>query len=187
MVKIILQLTEDHHRINAMLNLLEQELTFLESGDDNEFDHQIVLGVFDYIKYQPDVFHHPLEELIFDRLWRYSEKQSVIERLQVDHSKLAAQTKDCQMIFFRWRQDGELFDRTRANELAKNYIDVQRAHIALEEREIFPFAIDALTEADWMEINEYAIAAAPSADPVFGPTFIERYRDIRNNIQKKLG
>ncbi len=68
-----------------------------------------------------------------------------------------------------------------------NYIDVQRQHIALEEREIFPFAVDALTAADRIEINEYAIAAAPSADPVFGPTVIERYRNIRSNIQKKLG
>ncbi len=59
--------------------------------------------------------------------------------------------------------------------------------MALEEREIFPFAVDALTEADWMEINEYAIAAAPSSDPVFGPTVIERYRNIRSNITKKLG
>ncbi len=187
MNKVILQLTEDHHRINEMLNLLEQEITVLESGDDDNFDYQIVLGILDYIKYHPDVFHHPLEELIFDRLWRYSEKQSVIERLQEDHSKLAAQTRDCQMVFFRWRQEGELWDRTRASELAKNYIDVQRLHIALEEREIFPFAVDALTEADWMEINEYAIAAAPSTDPVFGPTVIERYRNIRSKIQKKLG
>ena len=187
MNKIILRLMEDHHRINEMLNLLEQEITVLDSDDDIDFDYQIVIGILDYIKYQPDVFHHPLEELIFDRLWLHSEKQSIIEGLKNDHSKLAAQTKDCQMIFFRWRQEGELWDRSRARELAKNYIDVQRQHIALEEREIFQFAVDALTEADRMEINEYAIAAAPSVDPVFGSTVIERYRNIRSNIQKKLG
>ncbi len=185
MNKIILQLMEDHHRFSELLYLLSQEITVLNSDED--FDFQFALGILDYIKYQPDLLHHPLEELIFDRIWHHSERRPVIEKLQDDHSKLAGQTKECRIIFIRWKQEGELWDRTRANELVEDYIDVHRRHMAMEEREIFPFAVDTLTEADWEEINEYAIAAAPSADPLFGPTVMERYSNIRSNIQKKLG
>ena len=66
MNKIILQLTEDHHRKDELLNLLSQEITGFNSGDD--LDYRFVLGILDYFNYQPDVFHHPREELIFDQL-----------------------------------------------------------------------------------------------------------------------
>ena len=59
--------------------------------------------------------------------------------------------------------------------------------MALEERELFPFAVDTLTETNWKQINEYAIAAVPSVDPMFGPSVIERYGNIQSNIQKTLG
>ena len=185
MNKIILQLTEDHHRMDELLNLLAKKLTVLASDDD--FDCQFFLGILEYFEHQPNVFHHPLEELIFDRLWHHRDLRSVIEKLQDEHSKLSIQTKECRTIFIRWRQEGELWDRTRASELIEDYIDVHRQHMALEERELFPFAVDTLTDANWKNINEYAIAAAPSADPVFGPTVIERYRNIQSNIQEKLG
>ncbi len=87
----------------------------------------------------------------------------------------------------RWQREGELYDRARAGEFGKAYIDAQRKHVALEERNLFPRAAQILTEADWKVISDYADVSSPSADPVFGPPVIERYRNIRDSIQKELG
>ena len=62
---IIQKLNQDHHRLAELLNVLDEQMDLLDS--DIEFDSELTLGVLEYIKYYPDVFHHPLEELIFDR------------------------------------------------------------------------------------------------------------------------
>ncbi len=88
--------------------------------------------------------------------------------------------------FMRWQREGELYDRARAGEFGKAYIDAQRKHVALEERDFFPRAAQILTEADWKVISDDADVSSPSADPVFGPAVIEPYRNIRDSIQKGL-
>ncbi len=57
----------------------------------------------------------------------------------------------------------------------------------IEDREVFPFLVRNLTGADWKAIDDYANTASLNADPLFGPTVIERYRNIRIDNQNKLG
>ena len=186
MKKSILQLMEDHHRLAQLLILLDKQMRALDT--DADFDSQLTLGILDYVKHQPDVFHHPLEELIFERVRRRSaELRPVIEKLKEEHLQLARQTRECQKRFVLWSREGELSDRAKASELGKAYVDFQRRHMALEEREFFPHVPEILSESDWKEINNYASVAAPIADPLFGPTTVERYRNIRNSIQEGLG
>ena len=185
MNKIILQLSEDHHRISELLGLLDEQLSCLDT--DDEFDCQLTLGILDYVKHYPDVFHHPLEELIFDRARDRGVRQSTIDRLMNEHTMLRAQTNECRTIFTRWHREAELSDRTSTIQLGKAYVEDQRRHIALEERAFFPLADEFLTDADWTSVTSYANIASPAADPLFGPTVIERYRNIRNSIRHKLG
>jgi hemerythrin-like domain-containing protein len=56
----------------------------------------------------------------------------------------------------------------------------------LEDREVFPFVMKFLSETDWKAIDDYANAESLNVDPLFGPTVIERYFNIRSDIQKKL-
>lgn len=185
MNKIILQLNEDHHRLSELLNLLDEQMSLLDSDED--FDCKLTLGILEYIKYYPDVFHHPLEELIFDYLTQHRELQPVNDKIRDEHTELAGLVNKCRTICMQWQREGEISDRVKASELGKSYIDAQRKHMALEERDLFPRAAQILTEADWKVINDYADVSSPSADPVFGPAVIERYRNIRDSIQKGLG
>lgn len=184
MNRIMLQLSEDHHRISELLDLLDEQLPGLDADDD--YDCQLTLGILDYLKYYPGVFHRPLEELIFDRARGHDEGQSTIDTLENQHTTLAAQTNECRTHFMRWISEAELSDRTSAIQLGKIFLDGQREHIAMEERTFFPLAEKFLTHADWTSITDYANTAAPAADPLFGETVIDRYRDIRNSIRSKL-
>ena len=184
MNKIILQLNEDHHRFSELLNVLNEQMMAINS--DAEFDCRLTIGILDYVMHYPNVFHHPLEERIFERLKPADEIQPTIERVQRQHPELAAQTEQCRVFFLRWQREGELSDRVEASELGKAYIDAQRQHMALEERELFPLTAQMLTDEDWGYVYEFAEASSPTADPVFGPVVIQRYSDVRNRIQRIL-
>ena len=185
MNKIILQLTVDHHRQSELLTLFDEQMVALSIEED--FDCRLTEGILDYVKNQPDVFHHPLEEFIFDRARRHNEIRPILDKLQQEHSTMATQTEECRAFFIHWKREGELFDCRRASEIGRAYVKFQRQHMDLEDREVFPFVVRNLTETDWKAIDDYATAASLNADPLFGPTVIERYRNIRSDIQNKLG
>lgn len=169
--------------MNTLLTVLEEEIETLESGAD--FDSNLTIAILDYIKYYPDIFHRPLEELIFDRLCLHGAVIPVIDELRDDHVKLGVRTSEYRVIFTRWQQEGGLSDRARAGEFGRAYIDAQRRHIAREERDLFPRAIQVLAEADWAAVSDYADACSPIADPVFGSAVVERYGSIRNRIRQR--
>lgn len=185
MNKIILQLTVDHHRLSELLTVLNEQMVALSFEED--FDYRLTEGILDYIRNQPNVFHHPLEEFIFDRARCHNEIRPIIDKLQHEHSTIANQTEACRAFYDNWKRDGELFDCRRASEVGKSYIEFQRQHMDIEEQEVFPFVVRNLTETDWKAIDDYANTTSLNADPLFGPTVIERYRNIRSDIQNKFG
>lgn len=184
MNRVLLQLQDDHRHIADLLDVLEQEMAdFASSGD---IDIELVLGIMDYIKYYPDVFHHPLEELVFDHLLVHEDAVPAIEALQDEHVKLPVMAKDVRLVLMRWRREGELADRTIADELARAYVNAQRRHMKLEQDKVFPLAIEKLDESDWEQIDEYAVVSAPTSDPIFGPNVYERYRQLRRRLRQRV-
>jgi hemerythrin-like domain-containing protein len=182
MNKIMLQLTIDHYRLNGLLTLLDEQMTELEIG--NDFDYRLTEDILDYLNNQANITHHSLEEFIFDRIPNNIEIRPIIDKLEDEHSKIATQTHECRSFFIHWKREGELLDCQRASEIGKSYIESQRQHMDLEDREVFPFVIKFLSETDWKAIDDYANAESLNVDPLFGPTVIERYFNIRSDIQK---
>lgn len=154
MEQIVQKLSEDHHRFRELLDLLDEQMGLLDG--DEEFDCQLTLGILDYVKYFPDAFHHPLEELIFDRLSQFGDLQLPIDKLRDEHLTLSNQTNECRAIFLLWHREGELSDKAKASELGKTYIEAQRRHIAFEELNLFPCMDRILTQTDLREIKGYA-------------------------------
>jgi hypothetical protein len=58
---------------------------------------------------------------------------------------------------------------------AATYLVYYRHHLAAEEQEVIPRAVQLLTRSDWA-----AVAAVPAgADPLFGEESEARYRELR--------
>ena len=56
--------------------------------------------------------------------------------------------------------------------------DLERAHMALEEKVFFPLARECLTAEDWQ-----AIEASIAADPAFKPAVNRRHAQLRREIR----
>jgi hemerythrin-like domain-containing protein len=65
------------------------------------------------------------------------------------------------------------------SKMARGYVSVQRKHVELEERVLFPLAKKFLRAEDWSEVDA-AIESQP--DPMFGLMVKDEYKLIRSAI-----
>ena len=59
-------LRQEHRNIEKLLFVLERELGVFARGDRP--DYEVVHAVIAYFQVYPDEYHHPLEDLVFDKL-----------------------------------------------------------------------------------------------------------------------
>ncbi|MDT9702636.1 hypothetical protein, partial [Streptomyces sp. P17] len=79
--------------------------------------------------------------------------------------------------------DGVLADRELVREqvdaIVRHFIEAERAHIAMEERDFFPVAVKALKPEDWAEI---AATGTPDQDPLFSDVAEQEFDALRAHI-----
>ena len=63
--------------------------------------------------------------------------------------------------------------------IARAFIASEREHMAMEEREFFPTALEILTTEDWCELDSNL---ADEADPLFGREDEDKFRALRQRI-----
>jgi monoterpene epsilon-lactone hydrolase len=159
----------EHKYIARLLVILGDEMEALRSS--GRCDYEAVNRVMDYMARFPDRYHHPKEDLIFDRM-RGPATAGVIAELRRSHQDIAAEN-----LRLRAEIRAQEFapSRTRALELGRSirsYCVRQRDHMRLEERRVFAPALAQLSESDWAEIDRQI---APVADPIFGAEKAARY------------
>ena len=74
---------------------------------------------------------------------------------------------------------GTILRRAAIEEPAAEYIAFYRAHMKLEEQELFPRVRQQLQDGDWAAIDAVSDA---SPDPLFGARVAGRYRALRRQI-----
>jgi hemerythrin-like domain-containing protein len=166
----------DHVNFARLLDLLESELAAFHAGEQP--DYALMLDIVSYLRYYPDRFHHPREDVAFARL---VERDPTMElplarRLQ-EHRVIAAAGEELLKVL-QGVVEGALIGRVAVETAAATYLVYYRHHLAAEEQEVIPRAAQLLTPSDWA-----AVAAAPAdADPLFGEDFEARYRELRRQI-----
>ncbi len=158
-------LQREHRALGAVLHCFEQLLGEIRK-QQLEPDFALFEAIIAYIQDFPDRFHHPKEdEIFFPRLLeRAPEQRETIATLQSQHHDGVRSTNELKWKFAAWKEKGERafpsFD-----EAARLFIDFQRRHIGLEEREVIPAARRTFTAADWEKVNG---GFANNDDPIFG-------------------
>lgn len=177
MASIIEVLRSDHSRMTKLLDALERQIgSFAEGG---LIDFEIADGVLHYCRSYPDRQHHPLEDLVFDRLTaRNPQAAAPMGDLRREHKKLAALTEDFARQLDAVEQDTPMA-RGEFLEAARSFLTGYRHHIMMEEKHFFPAAERCLTPEDWHSIQR---GLQPAADPLFerreDDRFDALYRDI---------
>lgn len=172
--KPVRSIYDEHVYTCRMLRLLELEAENVLSGGEADVDG--MSDILHYITYHPDRFHHPKEDVIFDRMSRLSaDMKQTIARLRSDHESMTQQSVD---LYERMLEQKEVQSVRELKKLAKEileYSELQREHMALEEQEIFLPSQKALSRVDWEQIEEEVKA---KRDPIFGGRVSSRYLNL---------
>ncbi len=170
-------LRKEHSNITQLLDVLERNLAVFDRGGTP--DYEIVEGIVDYFQSFPDLYHHPKEDLLFQRLKRRDpEAAARFGDLTKEHEELAARTRDFAAGVRAVLDDTEV-PRDALDAWGRRFIDFQREHMAREERLLFSAALAALTAEDWAEIEA---RASDQEDPLFGDNVGKRYEVLRRDI-----
>ena len=177
MAGVIESLRGDHSRLTKLLDALERQLSNFEEGKTLDFD--IVDGIVHYCVSYPDRHHHPMEDLIFDRLkLRKPEILSGLHDLREEHADLGRRTRALAEAIDEIEHDIPV-EREAIIEVASDFLSAYRRHIMMEEKFFFPAAQRHLKPEDWAAI---ANQLKPMEDPLFEKREDERFSALYQDI-----
>lgn len=173
-----LRIIKDEHRnLWRVAITLDQVIGEMEST--GTVDGAFLGSVLDYFEQFVDRAHHPKEDQHLFRLLRQrsSSAAPALDRLEAEHreapGKLAALRQTLEQCP---STDGAVLRLTTA---LRAYLAELKAHIRIEEADVFPLAREALRPEDWHEIDR---AFLDNQDPVFGQQARAEFRDLFHRI-----
>jgi len=174
---IIERLSREHRNIEKLLAVLERELEIFDRGDRP--DYEVIQAIISYFQVYPDVYHHPQEDLVFAKLKiRDPTTAAKLGDLAREHQKGAERLRRVAKAVDSVLADRELL-RQNVDTIVRDFIEHERYHIMMEDRDFFPAALKALEPQDWTEI---ASALTSRKDPLFSDAAEETFDAVRTRI-----
>jgi len=171
-------LRDEHAALASMLRTLPLLVAATRAGHAPDF--ALLRDMVFYVADFPERQHHRKEaELLFPKLRaRAPWARELLDRLEEEHARSEYWIHTLEHALTAWEVIGDA--RRAAFETAvQRYAEFYLAHMALEEREIMPLALQALTPADWAELDG---ALAPEPDPLTGLEPEAAYRALFDRI-----
>ncbi len=181
--RVIRTLKTEHHNIEKLLK------TILEELDDKHAsaikpDLAMIAGILDYLHSYTDGFHHPREDLLFKHLKiRQPDLEQVVSTLNNEHQWFNSEGTELNQALERHLASKRSTQRSvRLEKQCKRYVTRLRAHLHLEEKQIFPHT-QALQPHDWLAVDK-GIDYLP--DPLFGHKVQQRYEDLADALTGRV-
>lgn len=176
MSEVIKVLRAEHSNIAQLLTMLERQCVRLAAGQP--LNRDIMEAAADYFQSYPDLYHHPKEDLIFQRLkQRDPAAARAFGDLQGEHEEIATRTREFAQSVQAGASDPN--GRELLGHWLQSFIAYQREHMAKEERLFFPAALRALTDIDWQHIRA---RITDQEDPLLGEAIGARYDALRHEL-----
>ncbi len=178
----ILRALGDEHSYQArLLRLLEKQVGLLNQRLPP--DYAVMAGVMGYMTQYPDRFHHPKEDLLFERIVRRDpEARAKVDALLAAHGDIIAKGSALLAAIESCRDGGPDADTARVRKAAHAYIGTLRRHMDIEYLQMFPLAQQVLLPEDWAEVDA---RMKPILDPVFGAEEADEFGAIRQAEEAK--
>jgi len=174
---IIEVLRQEHCNIEKLLCVLERELSLFARGDHP--DYAVIRSVIDYFMDYPDSCHHPKEDMIIEKLTaRNPVRAATIGDLEAQHREGARRLRRVAKAVDSVLSDQDLVRQSVAD-IIRDFIGHERQHMAMEERVVFPAALNVLRAEDWEDI---ALKLTGRDDPFYQAGFEEKFSKLRQSI-----
>jgi hemerythrin-like domain-containing protein len=172
-MNVLEQLLKDHENIATLLDILEDQLDRIREMEKADYD--LVRDIMHYMTTYPDSFHHPMEDLVVEKLIeRDPSYREIALSLVKDHAELARKSSAFLEMLVKLI-DGEIVLRKDIVARGVEYIRFLRSHMRQEDERLFPLAKAMLSDQDWNHISEII---EHRRDPVFGEIVEAQYRSI---------
>jgi hemerythrin-like domain-containing protein len=174
---IVEVLSKEHRNIEKLLDILEHELRVFDRGDRP--DYEVIRAIISYFEIHLEVYHHPQENLIFDKLkTRDPAAAGKVGDLAGEHKKGSDRLCRVAKAVDAVLADREIFRQT-VGTIFRDFIEHERHHILMEDRNFFPAALKALETQDWRDI---ASSLTRRKDPLFSEITEEGFDAVRQHI-----
>jgi len=171
----------EHRDFERLLELVDTEIKVFRDGGTP--DYELMRDIVQYLRHFPDRYHHPREDVAFERLaLRCPAIAERARELQQEH-RVIGTAGDAMLKCLDEIAGDALLPRAALEAAAATYLVYYCKHIEREDTDILPRAAEHLTQEDWD-----AIAAARPAgpDPLFGPEAEPRFRELRRLISLEM-
>jgi len=170
---------KEHEYFTRLLGLLQKQLDVFHAGGEPKY--ALMQDIVSYLREYSDRFHHPREDVAFERLARGSpDLELVVARLQQEH-RIIANAGAMLLEQIQAVLAGEIIAREQLEAAAATYLVYYQNHIRTEDTKILTRA-EQLSAEDW----EAVLAAVPVApDPLFGANPHDRFRELRRQIAQE--
>lgn len=169
----------EHQNVFALLELVDDELS--ATAADRTPDYELLLDIVHYLTSYIDRYHHTREDVAFElvarRLPRVAELVACVARQHVEVLAAGAALAEVMEQAFM----DQPVARERALEAGAAYVNGLREHMQFEELSLFPLVATTLRDNDWKEIDA---RFDPPGDPLFGPVVDQRYRQLRDSLER---
>jgi hemerythrin-like domain-containing protein len=174
---IMERLSQEHRNIEKLLTILERELEVFDRGDRP--DYEVIGAIISYFELYPEVYHHPQEDVVFAKLKiRDPAAAAKVGDLALEHQKGAERLRRVAHAVESVLAGRKIL-RQDVDTIVRDFIESERRHIMMEDRDFFPAALKALEPQDWTEI---ASALTNPDDPLFSEPAEETFEVLRARI-----
>jgi hemerythrin-like domain-containing protein len=171
---------EEHEYFVRLLRLLQKQVDVLHASGEPNF--ALMQDIVSYLREYSDQFHHPREDLAFERLTSYCpELELIAARLRQEH-RVIAHAGAALLAHIEAALGGTILPREQLEAAAATYLVYYQNHIRTEETAILARAAQHLTAEDWEAVRA-AVPVAP--DPLFGANPQTRFRELRRHIAQE--
>ena len=174
---VIDRLSQEHRNVEMLLSILERELEIFDRS--GRPDYEVIRAIISYFEVYTEVYHHPQEDLVLAKLEiRDPAAARKLSSLALEHKKGAERLRRVAQVIDSVLADREML-RESVDNIIRDFIEHERRHIMMEDRDFFPAALKALEPRDWTEI---ASALTSREDPLFNDAAEETFDAVRTRI-----
>ena len=179
MSEVIRVLRREHANMTSLVKTLEWQIAEFERGGTPDYD--LIRSALDYFLSFPELYHHPKEDMVYARLReRDPEAARRVGDLRREHEALAARSREFAAGVMAVIDEAQV-PRQSLVRWGRAFIDLQVAHMCMEEEVFFPAALEGLSEADWRSLEA---EMTREEDPLFGEHVGGRFETLRRSILK---
>jgi hemerythrin-like domain-containing protein len=181
--EIMVTLNSEHRYIASLLEALSEQADNLLPG--RQPDYGMMFDIVHYMASFPDEYHHPREDLVFERLVkRDPESRVAVEELLEGHREINRRSRELLDHLERVKKGVRTADDQKLKYLCDRYIGYYWEHINTEEGTVFPRATAKLRQDDWFAVNSEAKFVD---DPLFGSRVRKEYQRLSTFLQERVG